>query len=474
MCYYYIPSNWIGEMTQKEAITDKTTKTFLHILKKHLDSANIQEAKTISDQLQISITANNPFYIKYSILNLRLYLLSGKFQYVLDKAKHLESHSSLDKFAKIYQYKAQAKENLNYSLEEVLDEYLNAASFAEKSKDLDTLANCLSSAGNSCIALGKKNMAISLLNKALKHSNNLTMSARAKLHGNMGILMQRTGSLSDAVYHYTKTIEISKLCGNTQIEANALSYLGHVQIDMGAKEQGIQNYEKALSIHKNNGNKRGECITLGNLGGVQVRYDATEKAISNLKTAILIAEEIGHTKGLITFRANLGLAYKLNGQFDTAYEHLQKSMELLEITQDKRALAICHLNLAGVLAATHKIHSAIDEARLSLRLACATNTLITQARALCTLGWLMQKSDRLDMALNFFRESDKRFQAAEDHPDRISSIIGESSTLLDKGDNISAMEKYREAIILSHQYCTDIESKKDLSKLEKRLGKKSE
>lgn len=461
-------------MTLGENLSNKTTKTFLHILEKHLDSANLQEAKVISDQLQNSVTGNNPLYTKYSILNLRLYLLSGKFQYVLDKAKHLEAHCPSKDIAKVSQYKAQAKENLNYPLEDVLDEYLNAATFAEKNKDFDTLANSLSSAGNSCIALGKKTMGISLLNKAMEQSDNLSMSSRAKLHGNMGILMQRTGSLSDAVFHYTKTIEISRLCGNTQVEANALSYLGHVQINMGEKELGIQNYETALSIHKQNGNRRGECITLGNLGGVQVRYNATEKAINNLKIAIQIAEEIGHTKGLITFRANLGLAYKLTGEFDTAYQHLKKSMELTKITQDKRALAICHLNIAGVLAATHKIHSAIDEARLSLRLSCATNTLVTQARALCTLGWLMQKSDRLDMALNFFRESNKRFNAAEDHSDIISSIIGESYILSDKGQNAIAMKKYEEAIILSGQYSIDTESQKDLLKLEKRLGIKSE
>ena len=461
-------------MTLKETLNEKTTKTFLHILEKHLDSANLIEAEVISKQLQNTVKSSNSFYDKYCILNLRLYILQGKFQLALDTIKHLESHCASENLPTIYLYKAQAKENLSYSLKEILDEYLLAANFAENLKDFNTLVNSLSSASSACMALGKKNMAISLLNKAMEHNNNLSMSSRAKLHGNMGIVMQRTGSLSDAIFHYKKTVEISRLCGNTQVEANALAYLGHVQIDMGDKDLGMQNYEIALSIHRKNGNKRGECITLGNLGGVQARYSESTTAIINLKKAIQISEEIGHTKGLVTFQANLGLAYKLAGDFNTAQRHLKKSIIMLEITKDKRALAICHLNLAGVLASTHKIHSAIDEARLSLRLACATNALVTQARVLCTLGWLMQKSDRLDMALNFFRESHKRFLAAEDHSDIISSVIGESSILLDKGQYVEAMKKHGEAIILSQQYSSDTESKKDLLKLEKRLGIQSE
>ena len=103
-------------MTLKETLNEKTTKTFLHILEKHLDSANLIEAEAISKQLQNTIKSSNSFYDKYCILNLRLYILQGKFQLALDSIKHLESHCASENLPTLYLYKAQAKEKIKSNI----------------------------------------------------------------------------------------------------------------------------------------------------------------------------------------------------------------------------------------------------------------------------------------------------------------------------------------------------------------------
>ncbi len=436
-----------------------------------LDAGDVKKSETHSLALHERIGNGSPYLKRLQYFDMRLYMITGKFQLAIDLAEKIKPLFHGRELAQIYSFLAQARENLGMPLKEVLKYYILAAETAESSGDKNIAAGSLGAAGAVYLALGKRTEALSALNKALEYEAFLDTPALARLHGNMGILMQRSGSMKDALTHYSRTHELGKKCGNMSIEANSLAYMGQVNINMGKKSEGIEKYREALTIHRRTGNKRGECITLGNLGGQLARYGESENAIENLERAIHLAEEIGHTRGIMSFHSNISLAYKQAGQYKKAERHIRKSLDMIKKTEDRGALAIGHLNLSGVLSKMGRIKKAIDEARISLRYACAVNALTTQAEALGNLGSLMQKTDRLEMSINFFKEAFKRSSLAEDHATLARYVIGESRSLLEMGKAEEARYKYNEAVRLTNIYGIDFEGESDLKELEELIGK---
>ncbi|MEA3267380.1 MAG: hypothetical protein U9P42_10630, partial [Candidatus Fermentibacteria bacterium] len=442
----------------------------LSAMEQYLDVTDLNKAESLSCEIQKRVLKDSTHSYSSGYLDMRLYILMGKFQLALNTAERIIPFFEGQKLGMIYHVIAQSKENLGVPLKEVIQDYTVAAETAEAAGDMNTAASSLGAAGAVLVSLGKKDEALSALNRALKHESSLDTKSLAKLHGNMGILMQRTGSLADALLHYRKTYEMGRKCGDSGIEANALAYMGHIEISMGEKEKGISKFREALAIHRNTGNKRGECITLGNMGGSLARFGEAKNAVVALQKAVMLAEEIGHTRGIMTFHANLGLAFKLEGQYSKAEKHIRESMVMIKKTGDNRALAVCHLNLSGVLSCSMKIREAIDEARRAFRFACAVNALTTQARALGNLGSLMRKTDRPRMGLNFYREAYKRSSLAEDHSTLAGHVIGESNCLLDLGMKEESLAKYNDVLKLKEKYGMDVEEENDLIELEKTLG----
>ena len=441
-----------------------------------LDLGEVIRAETLSRELHSRIPADrqNPESLNLEFLDARLFILMGRFQAAYDQVSRLIPELEGSRLAMAYFILGQSTENLGMQLQEGVKYYIKAAEEAELSGDLNVRVQALSAAGALYLATGKKNLALESFNSALEHTDALDSPSLAKLHGNIGILMHRTGSHEEALKHYQKTLELGRKCGNLGIEANALAFIGQVQINMGMREEGLERYREALAIHRKAGNRRGECITLGNLGGQLARFGETDGAIDMLERAIGIAEVIGHTRGIMSFHSNLGLAFKMSGQYEKAEKHIRTAIEMIGRSGDKRAMAVAHLNLCTVLSRMIRLTEAVDEARRALRFACAVNALTTQARALGNLGWLMLKTDKLELALNFFREAFRRSYLAEDHSMLADSKTGEAVANRDIGKTEEARACLKEALELKETYGMDFESLETLEELRISLGETDE
>nr|HPJ29555.1 tetratricopeptide repeat protein [Candidatus Sabulitectum sp.] len=128
---------------------------------------------------------------------------------------------------------------------------------------------------------------------------------------------------------------------------------------------------------------------------------------------------------------------------------------------DRRAMAVAHLNLSTVLSRMNRLGEAMEESRRALRYSCSVNALTTQARALGNLGWLMIRTDRSDMAVNFFREAHRRSYLAEDHSMLAACRTGEGRALLELGRMSEARECLKEATELGEAYGMDHETRED-------------
>lgn len=434
---------------------DQAVPWLMRALAQCLDLGDVVRAETLSRELRRRVPGESG---KLEFQEARLQLIMGKFQLAYDSISRIIQALDGSDLAMAFFLQGQATENLGLPLKEAINLYEKAADAAEEAGDLNIKAQALSAAGSVHLAVGNRQKGLESFSNALKYRDSLDTPSLAKLHGNMGILMHRTGSHEEALNHYGKTLELGRKCGNLSIEANALAFMGQVEINMGRRETGLERYREALAIHRKAGNRRGECTTLGNLGGQLARFGETEGAIDMLERAIEIARDIGHTRGIMSFHSNLGLAYKMSGNYGEAEKHIRSAMEMIARSGDKRAMAVAHLNLCTVLSKMNRLAEAVEEARRALRFACAVNALTTQARALGNLGWLMIKTDRLEMAVNFFRESYRRSFLAEDHSMLADSKVGEGKAFFELGMPEEAAECCMEAERLKEEYGMDYEA----------------
>ncbi len=454
--------HWIESETGEQAVP-----WLMDALEQCLDLGDVIRAETLSRELHAR-TENEDKASHGETLaffDARLQLIMGKFQLAYDSLRGITESLTGQRLAQGLFFTGQAMENLGLPLADALSTYGKAVTEAEKAGDMNTLAQALGSAGSLHLATGNRQDALEAFSRALEHRDSLDTPSLAKLHGNMGILMHRTGSHEEALKHYGRTLELGKKCGNMGIEANALAFMGQVEINMGNRERGLERYREALALHRKAGNRRGECTTLGNMGGQLARFGDTGTAIEMLESAISIAEDIGHTRGIMSFHSNLGLAFKMSGNYPRAEEHIRIAMNMISGSGDQRAMAVAHLNLCTVLSNMSRPGEAIDEARRALRYACRVNALTTQARALGNLGWLMLKTDRIPLAASFFREAFRRSFLAEDHSMLADSRVGEGRACYEMGKMEEARRCCESAGELKEKYGMDHEAERGLQEL---------
>lgn len=442
-----------------ESDSDESALPWLmEALSQCLDMGDAVRAESISRVLHERMGEEST---ELKLLDARLHLTMGRFRVAHESLEVIRDSLKGAKLAQALFLSAQATENLGLPLREAIDLYELSAQKAAAAGDHGMEAQALSSAGSLYLATGDRKGGLSAFSRALEHRDALDTPSLARLHGNMGILMHRTGSHDEALSHYSRTLELGRKCGSLSIEANALAFMGQVEINMGQRESGLQRYRDALAIHRKAGNRRGECITLGNLGGQLARFGEIQEAIETLRTAIEIAEETGHTRGIMSFHSNLGLALKSAGRLEEAEMHERKALEMIARSGDRRAMAVAHLNLSTVLSRMNRLGEAMEESRRALRYSCSVNALTTQARALGNLGWLMIRTDRSDMAVNFFREAHRRSYLAEDHSMLAACRTGEGRALLELGRMSEARECLKEATELGEAYGMDHETRED-------------
>ena len=453
--------HWIESETGEKAVP-----WLMNALSQCLNLGDVLRAETLSRELHRR-TPGGSGQLEFN--DARLQLIMGKFQIAHDSISRIIHTLEGSDLAMAFFLKGQATENLGLPLKEAIELYEKASAAAESAGDMNIKAQALSAAGSVYLAIGNRQKGLDSFSRALEQKDALDTPSLAKLHGNMGILMHRTGSHEEALKHYMTTLDLGRKCGNLSIEANALAFIGQVEINMGRRESGLEKYREALSIHRKAGNRRGECITLGNLGGQLARFGDTESAVDMLEKAIHIAEDIGHTRGIMSFHSNLGLAHKMAGNYEDAEKHIKTAMDMIAKSGDKRAMAVAHLNLCTVLSNMNRLGEAVEEARRALRFACRVNALTTQSRALGNLGWLMLKTDRLEMAINFFRESYRRSFLAEDHSMLADSKVGEGRAFFELGKLDESGKCFKDAERLSKEYGIDYEARAGYMELENLL-----
>ncbi|MFM7408765.1 MAG: tetratricopeptide repeat protein [Cuspidothrix sp.] len=123
-----------------------------------------------------------------------------------------------------------------------------------------------------------------------------------------------------------------------QGKAATLHQLAGIYANTGKIEDAIALYQESLQLTESIGDVQGKAATLHQLAGIYANTGKIEDAIALYQQSLQLQESIGDVQGKAITLAMLGqlLAYQ-KGDFVTALEYLQESLEILQLVKSPDA-----------------------------------------------------------------------------------------------------------------------------------------
>jgi tetratricopeptide (TPR) repeat protein len=182
-----------------------------------------------------------------------------------------------------------------------------------------------------------------------------------------------------------------------------------------------------------------------------VIYNSPDGAMKYSNEVIRISEKIKWGSGIAFGYRYKGLVYYLNGDYVTAQDYLQKSLQAADSLHSKRFDMSMFNNLAIVYVELKQYAKALSYYQKYLKASRELNLKDEEAKALLNIGNLYGEQEQVDSALLYCRQS--LDMAEKGNYPLISSAILNSLAILykKKKDYPRAFETFQKSIELSHQ-----------------------
>jgi serine/threonine protein kinase/Flp pilus assembly protein TadD len=184
------------------------------------------------------------------------------------------------------------------------------------------------------VELGEFTRAEDLFRRALEMRRSLYAEPSSELAGTLdrlGDVLRRTGRYDEAEPLLYESIEIARLVGDSALESDAYTDLGHSLIGRGDYAGSEAAYENALAIRRAHYGATHErtAIALHNLALALEELERVEAAESLYLQSLDIARTVfdpGHSQIALTL-TTLGRLYAVNGELDKAEPLLREAAE---------------------------------------------------------------------------------------------------------------------------------------------------
>jgi predicted ATPase/DNA-binding CsgD family transcriptional regulator/TolA-binding protein len=246
------------------------------------------------------------------------------------------------------------------------------------------------------------------------------MQARRRLHEQALELAQRSGdgwSIARSLYQlghvarltgdydlgrslFGESLTLFKESGDNFNIGLALIGLGQMAERQGDYQSARRLFEESLSVYKELGDKWGIAGTLYCLGCAYIGLKDYESARATLEEEVALAEELGATGDIAEALIKLGRAAFLQNDYAGAHLLYERSLALFEALKDKMGIALCLMNLAGIVIAATPVTESQAEgketAETALRSAAvsAASLLGTTQALMETVGFQLEPEDR--------------------------------------------------------------------------------
>ena len=246
-------------------------------------------------------------------------------------------------------------------------------------------------------------------------------SARAAVSVLLGLSETRAGNFDAALKHHHASLALYRHLGDRCGEAEVLTYMGGVYIDLSRHAEAREHLDHALELFGADcpaGRMQAllmSAITVAALGDNAL-------ALQHNYEALALAEQLDDPLTQARVFNNLGTNYEVSGDSDKALGCYLRALGFSERFHNPQLHAMLLANVAESYMHSGEHERAIRYAAASLELAAANGYTRSQGEAHETLGKLYQQAGDLERAETHFREAYRAAQEANDAHVQSSSL----------------------------------------------------
>lgn len=165
----------------------------------------------------------------------------------------------------------------------------------------------------------------------------------------------------------SELFEMAKSAGDTLGMARGHNLLGNAFMHASADGESAERYYRsAIGLYRLAGNRRGEAIIMMNLGSLALNINLElTLARTRYEEALAVFEEIEDTFLVGHGLSNLAEIYRLEGEYDRAFELGKKSLEIFRAAEDSTRVGWQFVNIAHYHLLRTEYEEAIDALRSS-------------------------------------------------------------------------------------------------------------
>jgi tetratricopeptide (TPR) repeat protein len=177
---------------------------------------------------------------------------------------------------------------------------------------------------------GQINLAIDNLKKAESYATE--DEDLMYIYNYLGLNYETKGDLDNALFYYSKSLNLAKKLGKRKMEATVLNNIADIFRKKGDLDKALEYFNESLRLKTNEEDK---APTYNNIALVYVDKRDYKRAIEYFKKALEIAERYGdyHASGITML--NLGDVYRRVKDFKNAYYYLSEGLNRVQKVGDK-------------------------------------------------------------------------------------------------------------------------------------------
>jgi CHAT domain-containing protein/Tfp pilus assembly protein PilF len=234
----------------------------------------------------------------------------------------------------------------------------------------------------------------------------------AKFLNYMGAYFEKTSNYSNALKYFEEAQVESKKENDLSMEAECLSNIGGVYLDLDILDYAESYYERAHVIDRTLGNKSSVAMDLNNIGIVKLKraqsvynHPGLDKSLQCFRESLQLLNEQENGMLLIQVMNNIGYISYTKGRYSDAATAFTKCLSKAEEIGYQEGISIAHLNLGNMGLETTNYQHAEPHFIRAIKAATKTNSNEILWEAYFGVGQCREASNDLLSALANYKKS---------------------------------------------------------------------
>jgi tetratricopeptide (TPR) repeat protein len=148
----------------------------------------------------------------------------------------------------------------------------------------------------------------------------------------IGQILEKMGHLDDALLYFSRSLNLAKDLGNTDMKASILNNIAAIYHQKGELDKALSYYEESLNLVAD---EKEKAPTYNNIAMIYYNKGDYKKAIKYFQKAIEISEKYGDYYVVSMYKLNLGETYRIMKDYENAEKYLSEGLEGVKNVGDK-------------------------------------------------------------------------------------------------------------------------------------------